>query len=129
MSHYATIPTQFKYLDELVEALEAIYNHVEVHEKPQHLYGYQGDKRKQMAEVIVRRQFISGLSNDLGFKLNERTGCYEMIVSEYDSKQGKVNQQRIITEYVQRVVKNRLPRGKYRVLSTKKNEIRLQVIA
>ena len=129
MSHYATIPTQFKYLDELVEALEAIYNHVEVHDEPHHLYGYQGDKRKQMAEVIVRRQFISGLSNDLGFKLNERTGCYEMIVSEYDSKQGKVNQQQIITEYVQRVVKNRLPRGKYRVLSTKKNEIRLQVIA
>jgi len=129
MSHYATIPTQFKYLDELVEALEAIYNHVEVHDEPHHLYGYQGDKRKQTAEVIVRRQFISGLSNDLGFKLNERTGCYEMIVSEYDSKQGKVNQQQIITEYVQRVVKNRLPRGKYRVLSTKKNEIRLQVIA
>jgi len=46
------------------------------------LYGYQGDARPERAELVIRRQHIGGLSNDVGFAL--RDGAYVPIVSEYD---------------------------------------------
>ena len=48
------------------------------------LYGYQGDRRPETAEIVVRRQVIGPASNDLGFTRTP-TG-YVPIVSEYDER-------------------------------------------
>lgn len=48
------------------------------------LYGYQGDRRDETAEIVVRRQHIGRSSNDVGFKLTE--AGYVPIVSQYDQR-------------------------------------------
>ena len=48
------------------------------------LYGYQGDRRPETAELVVRRRHLGSASNDLGFA---RTPAgYVPIVSEYDQR-------------------------------------------
>lgn len=87
MSHFTTIKTQIREPEPLVKALNDLgFKQVEVHESAQHLYGFQGDIRSQMAEVIIRRQHIGGASNDIGFK-RQADGTFEAIISEYDRRQ------------------------------------------
>jgi hypothetical protein len=48
------------------------------------LYGYQGDRRPETAELVVRRRHLGSVSNDVGFA---RTPAgYVPIVSEYDQR-------------------------------------------
>jgi len=88
MSRYATVKTQFKDCNVLVEALLETGNwtteQIEVHTNPQHLFGYHGDQRAETAHIIIRRKHIGSASNDLGFVKTE-DGSYEAIISEYDS--------------------------------------------
>ena len=54
------------------------------------LYGYQGDKRAETAQIVVRRKFIGSASNDLGFQKTDNG--YVPVISEYDQRymmQGK----------------------------------------
>ena len=46
------------------------------------LYGYQGDRRPETAQIVVRRKFIGAASNDLGFQKTE--SGYVPVISEYD---------------------------------------------
>lgn len=86
MSHYSKIDTQIVERESLVKALQEMgYNDIEVHEKAQNLFGYQGDVRPEQANVIIRRKHISLESNDIGFRLTTQ-GNYEAIVSEYDQE-------------------------------------------
>lgn len=86
MSHFTRLKTRITDKAALVKALADVgYKLVEVHDAPQHLYGYQGDKRAQTAEVIVRRRHIGLLSNDLGFRRTE-DGSFEAIISRYDRR-------------------------------------------
>lgn len=48
------------------------------------LYGYQGDRRPETAQIVVRRKFIGGASNDLGFQKTEN--AYIPVISEYDQQ-------------------------------------------
>jgi hypothetical protein len=48
------------------------------------LFGYQGDRRPETAEIVVRRQHLGSLSNDLGFSRTPQ-GCVP-IISEYDAR-------------------------------------------
>lgn len=57
---------------------EVLYNPV-----AQNLEGYHGDKREDVAEIIVPRIAIGAASNDIGFKRQE-DGTYAAIVSDYD---------------------------------------------
>jgi hypothetical protein len=57
---------------------------IEVCDNPRNLYGYQNDRRAQTANVILRRQHVGGLSNDIGFAKG-KDGTYSAIISEYDS--------------------------------------------
>jgi hypothetical protein len=87
MSHFTCIQTQIKNQDTLIKALADVgFKNIEVHETAQHLYGYQGDVRKQTAEVIIRRHYVGIHSNDIGFKRQE-DGRFEAIISEYDRHQ------------------------------------------
>lgn len=86
MSEFVECETKIKDRKALVDALIEIgwkREQIEVHDEAHHLYGYQGDRRKQKANVIIRRQHIGGSSNDIGF-LKKPDGSYEAIISEYD---------------------------------------------
>lgn len=94
MSEYRKSTTNCKDLDCLLDALvEMGYKreNIEVHDVPQQLYDFTGkathytDRNGDKANVIVRRQFVGGAANDLGFKLNPETKTYDAIISNYDS--------------------------------------------
>lgn len=61
------------------------FKEVEVHEMAQPLYGFQGDIRSQTAEIIIRRNYVGGASNDIGFQ-RQQDGMFEAIISEYDRR-------------------------------------------
>jgi hypothetical protein len=68
------------------------------------LYGYQGDRRAESAEIIVRRRYLGTASNDLGFA---RTAAgYVPILSEYDYRvlHGGAFLVKLRTAYSERVV-------------------------
>jgi hypothetical protein len=56
---------------------------VEVHDRPQPLVGWLGDRRSQSAEVIVRQRHVGLNSNDLGFARDEG-GNYCALISDFD---------------------------------------------
>lgn len=83
MSEY---PTNIKDRESLITALVEMgfeRKHIEVYDTPQHLFGYQGDKRKQVAHVIIRRKHVGPASNDMGF-VRQEDGTFKAIISEYD---------------------------------------------
>ncbi|GAX38922.1 hypothetical protein NIES3585_49740 [Nodularia sp. NIES-3585] len=86
MSHFSKIAVKFKDQSCLVEALQRFGFFPMLHDKPVNLYGYRGDKRAQMAHVVVPRNQISSMSNDLGFFWNGTE--YECLISEYDQETG-----------------------------------------
>lgn len=89
MSAYRQIKTQISDQDLLKECLEETgFAEVESHEKAVQLVGYRGDKRKDTAEVVVRRKHVGSASNDIGFK-KDADGNFEAVISEYD--QGQYN--------------------------------------
>ena len=90
MSEYVECETNIKDERALVEALVEMgfeESQVERHEEAQPLYGYQGDKRQQKANVIMRRQHVGSSSNDIGF-LKKEDGTYEAIISGFDRGSG-----------------------------------------
>lgn len=89
MSKYKEIETQFTNADSLRVALETLGVPFEVaHGAGLHLYGYQGDKRPEVADFVVRRQHIEPAANDLGFARAE-DGTYRAILSEFDGGKGR----------------------------------------
>ena len=91
MSKYMTFTgTAFKDRECLLKALaECGYGTVEEGESLS-LYGYQGDRRPETANIVVRRKFIGSASNDLGFQKTD--AGYVAVISEYDQQymmQGK----------------------------------------
>lgn len=134
MSRYCKVETEFKDGKALVAALmetgKWTTEQIEVHNVPQHLFGYLGKQRKEKANIIIRRRYIGDQSNDLGFVKNE-DGNYVAIVSEYDSNRyGKTwigqltgnyafHKIRIEQEvYGRRISRERLPNGHQRVVVT-----------
>lgn len=86
MSHFTSIKTQIRNTEVLIKALADVgFKNVEYHEIAESLYGYQGDMRPESAEVIIRKQYIGSLSNDIGFK-RQKNGEFQAIVSEYDRR-------------------------------------------
>lgn len=82
--------TAFKDRECLLNALaECGYKTVEEGEALS-LYGYQGDRRPETAQIVVRRKIIGAASNDLGFQKTD--SGYVPVISEYDQRymmQGK----------------------------------------
>lgn len=48
------------------------------------LYGYQGDRRAETADIVVRRRHVGSASNDVGFVRTPHG--YVPIVSEFDAQ-------------------------------------------
>jgi hypothetical protein len=91
MSKYSSIDTCFDDQDALVEALKAdgfqpLMATDQVAGDP--LTGYQGDKRKDRAHVIIPRQQIGSASNDIGFRRGT-DGTFSAVISEFDKGCGR----------------------------------------
>lgn len=97
MSRYCDVKTEFTDRDALVAALLEMgwtEDQIEVHEAAEHLFGYKGDRRNEMAHVIIRRNNVcrgvgrtGSASNDLGF-FKTSDGTYRAIISDYDRQIG-----------------------------------------
>lgn len=84
MSHYSVVRTRMTDASLLAKALADLgFDNAEVHAAPQPLIGVGGGQREQTAEVIIRRQYLGRLSNDIGFKRGT-DGSFEGIISDYD---------------------------------------------
>ncbi len=84
MSHYTVLTTRISDPHYLAEAIADMgYQEVEVYDEPQSLIDYQGKATKQKAEVIVRRQHLGWLGNDVGF-CRQHNGTMNAIISDVD---------------------------------------------
>ncbi len=87
MSHYASIQTEIRDPECLLKALADLgYADVELGQALP-LYDYEGKRRPQRAEVVIRRRHIDRASNDVGFAL-QADGTFTGIVSDYDHSFG-----------------------------------------
>jgi hypothetical protein len=105
MSKYLTFPDVVFTDRRLLLAALADLGYTEVEEgEALPLYGYQGDRRPETAELVVRRGYLDRASNDLGFA---RTPAgYVPVISEYDQR--TLHQGRLLpalrTAYAERAV-------------------------
>jgi hypothetical protein len=84
MSHFTTIRTKMIDQQHLLAALRDLgFNTVESQTTPSTLFGFKGDARPEMAEIIIRRQYIGVASNDIGFA-KSADGTFQAIISGYD---------------------------------------------
>jgi len=95
MSHYLNLRTNITDQEALVRALVRLggcfnkwnKSDIESHNAAQNLYGYQGDKRPQKAQVVIRRQNVGHAANDIGFE-RQADGTFRAHISEYDTGRG-----------------------------------------
>lgn len=133
MSEYNVVESDYKDSDCIVNSLKEIGYECEVHEIPKNLYGYAGDKREEVANIIVRRKNICNSANDIGF-LKQSNGTYKMIISEYDlSARHSVDfKEKLKQYYSKNVVLKQVKRMGYSVASQtvdEKGKVRIRVRA
>lgn len=130
MSHFTQIELEIRDRDALVAALADLgLTAAEVHDQPQHLYGYEGDVRPEKAEVIIRREHVGTLSNDIGF-CKTGSGAYEAIVSEYDQANGYGQdwRNRLLQRYGRHVAVAKLAKKGFRVVREEARDGKLHVV-
>ena len=137
MSEYRKNITRCKDKEVLIDALvEMGYRreHIEYHEVPQQLFDWHGqptcylDSTGDKAQIIVRRQHVGGAANDLGFKLDPVTKCFDAIISQYDS--GKHNQKWLSglkTSYSAKRVKKELAKNGFKYLGQEMVNGKIQI--
>lgn len=128
MSHYSKIDTQIVERESLLKALKDMgYNNIEVHDKPEHLYGYQGDIRPEQANIIIRRKYICRESNDIGFRLTAE-GTYEAIISEFDEELlGKDWVGKVCQNYAEHAVVSKLEQQGFSIAEKKVDPVTQKV--
>lgn len=85
MSEYTIIQVEYNDPECIKASLKELGYVFEDHKIAQNLNGYMGDKRKQQANIIVRRQQVGSAANDVGFRMKS-DGKYELIISDYDRR-------------------------------------------
>jgi hypothetical protein len=89
LSAYQSQSTQFRDEECLITALcenGFTREQIEIHETPQFLIDYHGQKRGEMGTIIIRRKNVGRAANDIGF-LKNADGFYDVHVSDYDQKE------------------------------------------
>jgi len=87
MSAYITMLTPMTDRECLLAALTDLgfdHSKVEVHDTPVPLVGYAGDRREQVANIVIRRKHVGTSSNDVGFLAT--TMGYQASVSSFDQR-------------------------------------------
>ncbi len=116
MSAYKKIQCDIVDKDCLLEALSLLDLKADVFENPTNLKGYRGDKRNELAHIVIDKDQVNkftGASNDIGFLWDEKENKYQFIVSEYDQKL-KMDQ-RIIQAYVKVVLEKALAKNGFKI--------------
>jgi hypothetical protein len=88
MSAYKKIDCSFKDYTTLIDCLKHLGYDPIVYKEKHNLSGWQNDIREEKAEIIVPKNQISRISNDLGFVYDEEKKEYTMICSDFDSHKG-----------------------------------------
>ena len=130
MSKYGATKASIKDVNELIDALGDCgfsRDKIEYHEKPRNLVDFHGHFTKYLdgqtydtAEVIIRRQYIGGLANDIGFK-RQTDGTFSMISSAYDRSCGYNDTwlKKIEVSYAQRHTVNTAKKQGFKLAGTK----------
>jgi hypothetical protein len=130
MSAYTVAKTRITDLKALQKALALCgFKQTELHNEPQSLYGYQGDKRKDKANLIIRRKYVGGCSNDIGFT-KQADGSVTATISEYDK--GRYNDKwlkEVNQRYAQVKVMEELEMNGYFIDSIKEVDGTIQIQA
>ena len=82
ISEFHVVETVIKDEEVLLKSLKEMGYSPSVHRQPTNLYGYQGDKKKQKAHIIIPRSQVGSASNDVGFEKID--GKYVIHASEFD---------------------------------------------
>lgn len=128
ISHFTEVRTEFKDKNCLVKALQDLGYHPEVgHDLP--LYGYQGDRRTQTADIVVHRHEVGRAANDIGFKWNVKTKCYQQIISEFDAGQGRMTTKMLKKAYAPHKVNAFLKTNRLKVIRKKEEGQRIRILA
>lgn len=105
---------------------------IEICPTPKNLEGYHGDRRNQVADIVVPRRNINrklsgGMSNDLGFEKTE--GGYKIHVSDYDQNWWSKKEKRFRRVAVAHQTEEQARRQGYQVVKTDNgNTIQLKLI-
>ena len=123
MSAYKKIKCEIVDKELLLNALKGLGFTPTVSETPMALRGYGGDAREQMANIIIPKEQLNktftGISNDLGFRWDNETQRYDMIVSDYDTS--KEMPGRIKQVYAKAAIEKALIAHKFNIKSTTDN--------
>lgn len=101
MSAYKTIRTEFKSIASLKKALDDLgyAGHYIVATDPKNptikLIDYMGMYRPEKASIRIPREYVGNFSNDVGFAWDASTRTYQAIISEYDQKANRWDEDRI----------------------------------
>ena len=129
MSKYVTLTVDLKDQDALVAALQAVgFSPVEVAPAGQKLplYTYTGTAWERQAEVVVRRQHLSSVSNDLGF---ERVGeSFRIHVSDMDVGRLRSTLNRLKVEYADHTVRRLARQRGWRIVQEEEPPQRQRVL-
>jgi hypothetical protein len=87
MSKYSVNQTVLREEKYLVEALKEMNYEVEVHPEGGSLNSYYSDQEAKLANVIVRRQYLSGGYGDIGFARQPNTQ-FAVVQDELDQYHG-----------------------------------------
>ncbi len=109
MSAYTLIDTQLVSAEHLLLALRDVgFETIEVHETAQPLVGFEGLKREQSAQIIIRKKHLGTVSNDLGF-WRRPDGKFTAIVSDIDrTTYGGTWLQKVTQRYAYHVTRDKL---------------------
>jgi hypothetical protein len=113
MSEYIQVEVEFRDEAALMRSLEEMGYDPQITKHPCRLEGYQGDKRKEQAHIIIPRHQVGHLSNDVGFeRMND--GSLKAHISEYDIG-GKFDLPRLKQRYTTNIVKGQAKLRGWRV--------------
>jgi hypothetical protein len=117
MSEYHQVDIGLKDQECLIKTLEELGYKPQIHAEAVPLTGFQGDKRKQKAHIVIPRKQVGGASNDVGFELIN--GEYVLRVSAYDKGKKKLRPNQLKQLYAKHKVEKTISgkTTKYRLKS------------
>lgn len=127
MSAYKKITCSFKDKDILMECLKELNYKPAVYEEKKPLHGWLGDSREECAEIIIPKNQISHISNDIGFSYDEEKKEYTMICSEFDLLHGYGD--KITQLYAVTAIKSALKKNKFNITTESKNKTSIVINA
>ena len=102
----------------------------QVHKDAVQLHGYQGDKRKQRAHIVIPRSQVGSAANDVGFE--KKGNEYILHISEYDKRLKRLDKNKLKQIYAKNKIEKTLLKkaGKYKLKSKtvdEKGRIRIKI--